>query len=793
MSGTLPNWLENLLGIEATESGQGTVWALEHSWPAAPWVTLLMVAFAVGFVLFFYLREAATVSRGYRLGLAAVRLVLVLLAMLMIAELMLSLKRTGLPYVVVVLDDSASMGIIDRYDDEQVQEELLSRLESVQLEEATRLNLAKSVLLDDDGALLRGIDSRYKLKLYLLASSARPQTGSVSQLLDRVRALEPTGESTRLGEGVRAVLNDMRGTPPTAIVLLSDGINTEGAALSEAVDYARRKGVPLFTVAVGSESPSRDLEVSDLLVDEVVFVDDVVNFEFKVAGSGYAGRRVDVVLREKDGSEPLAKITVTLPTDGAPQKVRLPYRPTKVGRFEYVVEVETLPEEIQTDNNHQQRIVDVRKEQIRVLLVQSYPNYEFRYLRQLLQRDSTVELSTVLQEADLEYAEFDATGLRVFPVRREELFEYDAIIFGDVNPSFLSESSLSNLAAFVTEKGGGLVFIAGPRFTPLLYRDTLLGTLMPIDFADAEVPSPNEVLAEPYRVQPTELGLSSPTMQLGDTPQETREIWANLPPLYWMLETPVLKPAARVLAEHPVRLGRNGKRLPLISMQYVGAGKVLLHATDETWRWRYRVGDVLFARYWVQTLRYLSRAKLLGKDRSAELSVDRREYQRGESVRLRVRFVDERQAPAADDGVSVVLEREGQKNRHVTLERNATNRGVFEGILVKPPDGRYHAWVATPAMEGDPPSTDFQVVAPPGEFEQVQAEIAALHTSSEQTGGQAVEVLDSDDLLERLPKGRQVPVETLPPIVLWNKWPVLMLFLTLIVGEWVLRKRKGML
>ena len=50
-------------------------------------------------------------------------------------------------------------------------------------------------------------------------------------------------------------------------------------------------------------------------------------------------------------------------------------------------------------------------------------------------------------------------------------------------------------------------------------------------------------------------------MQLGDTPAETREIWRNLPPLYWLLEAPQLKPGARVLAEHPTRLATDGRQL----------------------------------------------------------------------------------------------------------------------------------------------------------------------------------------------------------------------------------------
>ena len=88
-----------------------------------------------------------------------------------------------------------------------------------------------------------------------------------------------------------------------------------------------------------------------------------------------------------------------------------------------------------------QRLVSVRKEQIKVLLVQAYPNYEFRYLKNMLERDSTIELKTVLQDADLEYAELDHSALRVFPVRREELFAFDVVIFGDVNPALLERAA----------------------------------------------------------------------------------------------------------------------------------------------------------------------------------------------------------------------------------------------------------------------------------------------------------------------------------------------------------------
>jgi hypothetical protein len=392
----------------------------------------------------------------------------------------------------------------------------------------------------------------------------------------------------------------------------------------------------------------------------------------------------------------------------------------------------------------------------------------------------------------LEYAQLDPSALRVFPMRREELFKYDVLIFGDVNPAFLSASVLGDIRDFVEKKGGGIIFVAGPRHTPLAYRGTPLETLFPIDLDAAGLPRA-AVASEGFTVRPTDLGFASGHMQLGDAPAETREIWRNLPPLYWMLEAPRVKPGARVLARHPSKLGGDGRGLPIFCEQYVGAGKVLFHATDGTWRWRFRVGDVFFARYWVQSIRSLARAKLLSGDRGAELTVDRRQYRRGEPVRVRVRFLDERAAPATDDGVTVVLEQPGQKSRRLTLQRNATSRGVFEGVFTGAAEGKYHVWMAEPTLEGRPPAADFLVTAPPGEMERVEMNAAELARAAEQSRGHFYTLTTVNDLLDDLPQGRPVPVETLPPEVLWNRWWVLAVFLGLLASEWVLRKRRGLL
>ncbi len=114
MSHTVPNWLERLLGIPA-EAGEGTIGNIEFAWPWPPWATLLCAAMAVVFVVAMYLHESRSAGRVYRLSLAAVRLTILGLIALMIAQVTLSLERTGLPYAAVLLDDSQSMTVVDHY------------------------------------------------------------------------------------------------------------------------------------------------------------------------------------------------------------------------------------------------------------------------------------------------------------------------------------------------------------------------------------------------------------------------------------------------------------------------------------------------------------------------------------------------------------------------------------------------------------------------------------------------------------------------------------------------------
>jgi len=809
----MTQWLSNLQellpGAPSTGGGEGleTVVTWTAPWPA--WVTLLLIIFSIVVVIVIYIKERSSSTPLVKMALIGLRLALIGLVIFMFYEFVKRRYKTDLPDLVVVVDVSESMSVLDQYDDKQFQKELLRRVRAAGLNEATRLNQAKTLLLEEDASLHQALTKKYRLKACQIGDSARPLPGVAEKPSETIRGLKADHQTSRLGKGLRDVLKAQRGRPTAAVILLTDGITTEGQAISEAAEYARRKKTPLYIVALGNDQPRRDLRVADLLADEVVFVGDTVHFDFKVTGTGYKGRQAEVRLRQKGRSGTLARETVTVGPDGKPQQVRLAYRPREKGTFQYVVEVAALKGEAKTDNNRLGHTMHVNDDSVRVLLVQAYPSYEFRYLKRLLGRQvkgtgggtaKAIELTTVLQDADLEYAAVDESAQRIFPVRRDELLKYDVIVFGDVNPSLLSRSVMDNIADFVKRQGRGIVFIAGPKFTPLAYRGTPLAELMPIDLTSAAMPDPEQPIVNSFVPRPTRLGLASPQMQLGDTPAETIRVWQKLPGLYWLLEAPDLKPGTRVLLEHPLRTGNHGRPLPIVCMQYVGAGKVVFQLSDDTWRWRYRIGDALFGRYWMQTIRYLSRSKLLGRERAAEITTDRKQYRCGDTARLRVRFFDERDAPAQDDAVTVVLEKEGSKNRRIQLRRNATSRGIFEATLDHLAEGSYQAWIATPTLgsdpnEGDhrPPSCAFLVEPPRGERSRLQTDTADLKRAAKRSRGKLYTMADAERMVRQLPRGRQVRIEPLPPVPLWNSVTLGILFVGLIVTEWLLRKRAGML
>ncbi len=177
----------------------------------------------------------------------------------------------------------------------------------------------------------------------------------------------------------------------------------------------------------------------------------------------------------------------------------------------------------------------------------------------------------------------------------------------------------------------------------------------------------------------------------------------------------------------------------------------MFHAFDDTWRWRFRAGDRYFGRFWVQTIRFMARSRLVGQ-RQAEIQTDRRRYQRGQPIQFRVRFPNPGLAPAGGD-VTIQIQRKGQGPRKLTLKLMPGTKNVFEGALPQAAEGDYEVRLLPPPPLDRPITAEFRVEPPLSERERIEMNEPELIQAAEVTGGKFYTPLDA----EAAPQGPAQP------------------------------------
>ena len=107
--------LADVLQVAPPESGEAISPRLRFDQPWAQWLLIAVVLGGSSSIIWLYRREGRA-SATAKFLLAGIRIALLLLLVFMISEAVLSVERTGLPYVTIMIDDSASVRIADQYE-----------------------------------------------------------------------------------------------------------------------------------------------------------------------------------------------------------------------------------------------------------------------------------------------------------------------------------------------------------------------------------------------------------------------------------------------------------------------------------------------------------------------------------------------------------------------------------------------------------------------------------------------------------------------------------------------------
>jgi len=789
MSGLL-----NRIGIEQLH------WAR----PAAVPMVAGLLAAAVLLSVFLYRRPRGLPGR-IRAILLAARMAALCLVVAALFEPTAVVRRTRelkrrLP---VLIDVSASMAVRDRRkrpgdvveaavalgilppsatDDVNRAAVQLGSKQREQIAAASRVALAGSMLSRSAKADLERLARDVDLSYYVFGTGVR-MLGGADVAADALTGLVAEEAGTSIADSLETVAGSGRDVPLAGIVLLSDGLDTSSRRAEASLRDLGILGIPVYPVPIGLADPD-DVSIRNIVMQEVAFSGDKVPIRVQIRSKGYEKRSAALTVRLNGRT--VARKTLKLAGGLQFEDIFFNVDLQDKGAAEVEIAVDPFSDEATADNNAVTRSVRVVNEKVNVLCIEGSARWEYRYLRAMLKRDPRINATFIATRAGPEIARNSSEYIARFPERRDEAYQYDLVILGDVHADFFTGEEFLRLEELVRERGGSLLMLCGSRYAPTSYSGTPVEKMLPVTFTPAA--EWEDVDDSVYPVLTPE-GRSSLVMTLEMDPDENDSVWTRVAPLDRIPPLGEPRAGATVLAT----LSDTRSRMdtyPLVAWQRYGTGKCMLIGTDRLWLLRFKTGDKYHWRVWSQCIQFLTLSRLMGEHKRIRLETDRAMYPVAGQVQLYAHLLDDRFEPimqSAFDVEIVQLDTPGAAPRRVTLRPDAGIPGLYEGSFSPTRAGRYRV-EASAADRGLSNTTEFQAADLEPEMAATDMQIERLRRIADLSGGECLSMLEFGRLPDLINTDRHAVTYT-TEIPLWDNAWIAVLLVALLGTEWIARRR----
>lgn len=571
------------------------------------------------------------------------------------------------------------------------------------------------------------------------------------------------------------------------LLILSDGRQVAATPQETAVLPSRSTQSPIYATALGGPVVNPDLAVRTGRRLYTVFKGQELNVNALASVANTSPRSADLRLIEASGKE-LQKQTVRLAKEGEATAI-FPIKDLPAGYHEFWVESDPIENEKNTTNNRARFGVQVLDETIRVLLVEGNPYWDTKFIAQLLQRERNYafelvyrlsaerffSLATAGGSADLAMAQRSA-----FPDNAEELGRYDLIVLGRSVEGFLDDAKARLLADWV-KNGGALVLARGKPVT------TEIAALEPLYPMVWDAP----VNAE-FHWRPTLAGEESGLFG-ADLPGREGPIWQKMPPLHEARSGTELKPFSQILLEGVAMQGQREARFPIIVSRRFGEGQVVTVNCDDLWRWdffpSFPEASALYRDFWLQLFNWVVSYSDFLPGRDYALKVSHQSIEVGKPVRVRVM----RRPGSQDKSVpKLVISRDGRDLNTIEPSVNPANADQWDAVFPFTEAGLYAVQLQT-GDSADPLHVTIAALAPPGETSELSADSDYLRSLAEKTGGKLLAANELEKIFDQRKNVSQETESEAEWKSSWDTWMWLLPMLGFFTGEWLLRRRNGLI
>jgi hypothetical protein len=568
-----------------------------------------------------------------------------------------------------------------------------------------------------------------------------------------------------------------------AVVLLSDGDYNLGSPPVAAAQKLRLRGVPLFPIPIGSKVRLPDLDLLSVTAPTYGIVGENVQIPFTIRSSLDRQVRTIVRLRDESGKERTKDIII--PPNSETYDSIL-WRLEKEGSSTLEISIPVADGELVATNNSRKFTIAGRPEKIRVLVIETLPRWEYRFLRNALSRDPGVELSCLLFHPALGPGE-GKDYIQEFPSKIEDLAKYDVIFLGDVGTDQITKEQCTLIRGLVENQASGLIFMPGSQGNQFSLLDSDLADLMPVILDDTNPKGMSEAIPSPLTL--TTEGRASLLTMLGNNEEENPEIWRRLPGFFWHAPVIKAKGGTEVLAVHGNRRGKFGP-IPLLVTKPAGSGKILFMGIDSAWRWRRGVEDLYHYRFWGQVARWMSYQRNMAAGQRVRLFYNPERPEPGATVTLNANAFDPNGAPLKEGTVSVDLTAPDGRTQRIDLQKNESAWGAFSGRFKVDLPGAWKLRATATGAEDKPLETTLIVQGVEIEKVGQPARPEVLEEMAKVSRGRVIQPEQLADLIREitaLPEPR--PLESRIP--LWSHWATIAALVTLLGIFWIGRKLNG--
>jgi uncharacterized membrane protein len=720
-------------------------------WPV--WL-LAMLAIAAGLALFFHVRRSHGLLKGSRpivIWIFETAMVALLLLLLWHPALSIATLRPQQNVVTVLIDHSRSMGI---------QENGSSRLAKAQ--EIWKDKLAES------------LSTRFQVRMY--------DFGKDLTRIENVDQAKPDSPATRIGDTLTQIASESSTLPIGAVILMSDGAENSGGLDADTIARIRQARIPIHTIGFGREFLNSDIEIMDVSVAARALSGSRLNAQVTFRQVGYNGQKTRITIT--DSGKVVASQDVMLKKDSSAQTENVVFNAGESGPRSLQIKVEPLSGEENLANNSLSRLVNVSGRKMRILYFEGEPRWEYKFLRRAVEDDKNVEIISMVRTTPnkILYQGFPAgEEPNGFPTKAEELFAYDGLIIGSSEANYFTAGQQQLIRDFADRRGGGVLFLGG-RFglSDGGYTRSPLAEIMPVHLSASE----QSFHRDYSTVVLAPAGRDSAICRLVEGRDRNIERWKKMPQIANYQDVLDPKPGAVTLLE----VAPAGKRpSPLLIIENFGRGRTGVLATGGTWRWQMQqdLKDMTHETFWQQLLRWLVQET----PGQIQASTPRQVLSDDNKVHLRAELRDKTYQPVSSARVlGHVIGPEGL-SESIAFAPQPLEEGVYTADYTADKPGSYLVEVSTSA------GTSRDVVMFRREdgvaenFRTTQNK-ELLQKLSEQTGGNYYSASDAKKLVNEI-SFSEAGITTHQNLDLWDMPIVLLLAIGLRGGEWLLRRKWG--